>query len=161
MNAIILFTTKSTKMKRIFFTGNQSLATDLVLLLTRLVVGYTFIHAGWDKIQHPLNWMGPTSGFPGIFQALAAISEYCGGIALILGFLTRIAAFGIACTMATAVYMLRFVWAAPFISPTGGIAYVLPLVLFLIALLLLSLGAGRFSVDWLLAGRRLRTAPAI
>jgi putative oxidoreductase len=148
-------------MKRIFFAGNQSLITDVVLLLVRIVVGYVFIRAGWDKIQHPLNWMGPTSGFPGFFQALAAIAEYCGGIALIVGFLTRIAAFGIACTMATAVYMLRFVWAAPFISPTGGIAYVLPLVLFLIVLLLMVLGAGRFSVDWLIAGRRARMVPAI
>jgi putative oxidoreductase len=147
-------------MKRIFFTGNQSMITDVLLLLIRIVVGYAFIHAGWDKIQHPLNWMGPTSGFPGFFQALAAISEYCGGIALILGFLTRIAAFGIACTMVTAVYMLRFVWNAPFISPTGGIAYALPLVLLLIVLVLLNLGAGRFSVDWLLSRRTARTAPA-
>jgi putative oxidoreductase len=147
-------------MKRIFSTGDQSVITDLLLLLIRVIVGYVFIRAGWDKIQHPLNWMGPTSGFPGFFQALAAIAEYCGGIALILGFLTRIAAFGIACTMVTAVYMLRFVWSAPFISPTGGIAYVLPLILLLIVLVLLNLGAGRFSVDWLLSGRRARTAPA-
>jgi putative oxidoreductase len=37
--------------------------------------------------------MGKESSIPGIFQALAAISEFGGGIALISGFLTRLGVY--------------------------------------------------------------------
>jgi putative oxidoreductase len=134
-------------MKKIFAIRNQPVEVDLVLLLIRLVVGYAFVLHGWGKIQHPLNWMGPESSVPGIFQALAAISEFGGGFALISGFLTRLGALGIGCTMTVAVYMHRFVMRDPFVNLTGGRAYELAAAFLVIAIFLVISGPGRFSLD--------------
>lgn len=141
-------------MKRFFAARDQRTDIDLMLLLIRLVCGYAFILAGWGKIQNPMGWMGEGSGFPGIFQALAAIAEFVGGIALILGFLTRLAAFGLVCTMIVAVYMHAVIMGDPFVSLTGGNSYQLAAVYLLLALLLLVAGPGRFSVDRFLFGVR-------
>jgi putative oxidoreductase len=91
--------------------------------------------------------MGKESSIPGIFQALAAISEFGGGFALISGFLTRLGAFGIGCTMVVAVYMHRFVLGDPFVNLSGGRSYEPALVYLLIAILLVISGPGRFSLD--------------
>src|SRR6266850_8376246 len=90
------------------------------LLVPRLVVGLAFMYHGYGKIRNPLGWMGPDAGFPGILQALAAVSEFGGGLAWILGLLTPLASFGIACTMTVAVWMHSMVLHDPFVSPTGG-----------------------------------------
>jgi putative oxidoreductase len=134
-------------MRKLFSIRNLPVEVDLVLLLIRLVVGYAFVLHGWGKIQHPLNWMGPESSIPGIFQALAAISEFGGGLALISGFLTRLGAFGIGCTMTVAVYMHRFVLGDPFVNLTGGRAYELAAVFLVMAIFLVISGPGRFSLD--------------
>jgi len=57
------------------------------LLLLRVVMGIAFLFHGWPKIQNPLGWMGPESPVPAIFQALAALAEFGGGMALIVGLL--------------------------------------------------------------------------
>jgi putative oxidoreductase len=132
---------------RIFAIRNQPVEVDLGLLLVRLVVGYAFVLHGWGKIQHPLNWMGPESSIPGIFQALAAISEFGGGFALISGFLTRLGALGIGCVMVVAVYTHRFVLGDPFVNLTGGRAYELAAVFLVVAISLVISGPGRFSLD--------------
>lgn len=98
-------------------------------------------------MQNPLHWMGEESSFPSIFQLLAAISEFGGGIVIIVGFLTRLGALGIGCTMFVAVCKHLFVKGDPFVSLTGESSYELALVYFSIALLLLILGPGRFSLD--------------
>jgi putative oxidoreductase len=134
-------------MRKIFTIRNQPVEVDLVLLFIRLVCGYAFVLHGWGKIQIPLNWMGKESSIPGIFQALAAISEFGGGIALISGFLTRLGAFGIGCTMVVAVFMHRFVLGDPFVNLLGGRSYELASAYLLIALLLVISGPGRFSLD--------------
>ncbi|MDX1815891.1 MAG: DoxX family protein [Thermodesulfobacteriota bacterium] len=120
---------------------------DLVLLLIRLVCGYAFVLHGSGKIYNPFHWMGNESSVPAIFQALAAVSEFGGGFSLIAGFLTRLGAFGIGCTMAVAVYMHRFVQGDPFVNLSGGSSYEPASVFLLIALLLVITGPGRFSLD--------------
>jgi putative oxidoreductase len=142
------------KAKDVLSVAHQPASVDLVLLLMRAVVGYAFILHGWGKIQNPLHWMGSESPIPGLFQALAAISEFGGGFALILGLLTRLGALGIGCTMTVAVFMHRFVWGDPFVNLTGGRAYELASAYLLIALLLVLLGPGRFSLDRMVFGVR-------
>ncbi|MFL5742082.1 MAG: DoxX family protein [Flavisolibacter sp.] len=141
---------------KIFYPGQQSITLDLVLFIIRLVCGYIFITTGSGKIGHPFNWMGPDSSFPGFFQFLAAISEYIGGFALILGLITRLASFGIGCTMIVAIYVMRFNYHMPFISNTGGPASDLPTLLLMMAILLFVAGPGRFSLDHLVFGRKFK-----
>jgi putative oxidoreductase len=119
-----------------------------------MVVGFAFILHGWGKIQDPLHWMGSDSSIPALFQGLAAISEFGGGAALILGFLTRLGALGICCTMAVAVFMHLFIFGDPFVNATGGRSFELAAAYFLIGLLFLILGPGIFSLDRAFFGAR-------
>ncbi|OGW34564.1 MAG: DoxX family protein [Nitrospirae bacterium GWD2_57_9] len=140
-------------MKKIFAVQDQTVALDLVLLCMRIVVGYAFILHGWGKIQSPFTWMGSESPVPTVFQALAAIAEFGGGFSLILGLLTRLGALGIDCNMMVAVFMHRFVMGDPFVNATGGRSYELAVAYLLIALLLVVVGPGRFSLDRRIFGR--------
>lgn len=134
-------------MKNFFVVRNQASDVSLVLLLIRVVTGYAFILHGWGKIQSPMNWMGPESPVPGIFQALGALSEFGGGILLILGLLTRLGALGLMMTMVVAVIMHAFIMGDPFVNLTGGGSFEPATVYFLISLLILVIGPGRFSLD--------------
>ena len=130
------------------------------LLLLRLVVGLAFMFHGYGKIQNPFGWMGPNANMPGIFQALAALSEFGGGLAWMLGLLTPLASLGLACTMGVAVRLHAFVLHDPFVRKDLGGSYELASVYLCVALLLLLAGPGRFSVDRLIFGEKSPTPPA-
>src|SRR5438876_1563329 len=89
-----------------FVTGRGAIG----LLLVRLVTGAAFMFHGWYKIQSPggpFGWMGAEAPVPGFLQGLAVLAEFGGGLALIVGLLTPLAAFGIACTMVVALAMVH------------------------------------------------------
>jgi putative oxidoreductase len=133
---------------------HQSARVSAGLLLLRLVAGAAFLHHGYGKIQNPFGWMGPDAGFPGVFQALAAVSEFGGGLAWMLGLLTPLASCGLACTMAVAVWMHAAVLHDPFVALQGGRSYELASVYLCVAVLLLLAGPGRFSVDRVAFGEK-------
>jgi putative oxidoreductase len=133
---------------------HQSAPVSAGLLLLRLVAGAAFLHHGYGKIQNPFAWMGPDAGFPGVFQALAAVSEFGGGLAWMLGLLTPLASCGLACTMAVAVWMHAAVLHDPFVALQGGRSYELASVYLCVAVLLLLAGPGRFSVDRVAFGEK-------
>lgn len=112
------------------------------LLIVRLVMGVAMIMHGWGKIQAPFNWMGPDSPVPGVLQFLAALSEFGGGIALIIGLLTSLAMFGLACTMAVAIYVHAGMKGDPFV---GG--YELATVYLALSIMFILIGPGKFSFD--------------
>lgn len=81
------------------------------LAVVRLVLGVVMFAHGAQKM---LGWFGGygfsgTMGFfghmgiPAPFAFLAIAAEFFGGLGLILGFLSRIAAFGVLCNMVVAV----------------------------------------------------------
>ena len=144
-------------LKRFFAVPEHSTSADVALLLIRVVAGIAFMMHGWPKIQNPLGWMGPNSFAPGPFLGLAAVSEFFGGLAWVLGLLTPLAALGILCTMTVAFCFHAFVNGDPFVSMTGGPAYELAAVYLCIALLLIALGPGRFSLDRGIFGLRRRS----
>jgi putative oxidoreductase len=127
---------------------------SLGLLALRLVSGLAFMHHGYGKIQNPFGWMGPEAGISGAFQALAALSEFGGGLAWILGLLTPLASLGLACTMTVAVRLHAVVLGDPFVSKGAGGSYELASVYLCVATLLLLAGPGRFSLDRVLFGKR-------
>jgi putative oxidoreductase len=124
---------------------------SLGLLLLRLVAGLAFMLHGWPKIQRPFSWMGPDSAMPGMLQALAAVSEFGGGLAWVLGLLVPLASFGLACTMGVATWTHAAVRGDPFVGKGGS--YELALVYLALALLLLLAGPGRYALDAVLFGR--------
>lgn len=139
---------------RVLSVPEHAIFTDLALLLIRVVAGLAFMLHGWGKIQNPFGWMGPDGFAPGPFQALAALAEFGGGLAWILGLLTPLASLGIASTMAVAFSFHAVVRGDPFVSMTGGPSFELAAVYFCIALLLLAVGPGRASLDRALFGPR-------
>jgi len=123
------------------------------LLLVRVVFGLGIAQHGWGKIQHPFTWMGPDAPVPGFLQALAALSEFGGGIALILGLLTPLALLGLAITMIVAITTVHLKAGDPFVARGGGRSYELAALYLAVSLLVLFAGPGRFSLDAKLFGR--------
>src|SRR6187397_750178 len=98
----------------------QTRSASIALLLFRLIVGTAFVFHGWGKIQSPMSWMGPDSPVPGFLQFLAALSEFGGGIAWVLGLLTPVASLGVGITMTVAVCMHAIVMKDPFVASGPG-----------------------------------------
>ena len=130
----------------------QSSRTSLALLCLRVVAGAAFMFHGWSKIQTPFSWMGADSAVPGFLQALAAISEFFGGLGWILGLLTPLASFGMACTMLVAVHKHAIERGDPFVGK--GATYELSLLFLMMSIGFLLTGPGRYSLDALVFRRR-------
>src|SRR5262245_39460958 len=134
-------------MKRLLYRDGLDVRASAGMLALRLMVGTAFMIHGWKKIQNPFGWMGDKTSVPGVFQALAAISEFGGGAAWIIGALVPLASLGILCTMTVAAYT--------HISREDPFAkWELASVYFCVAVLLLLAGPGIFYVDKVFFGRR-------
>lgn len=122
------------------------------LLVLRVIAGLALAQHGWPKIQKPFDWMPPAAGMPGFLQALAAVSEFGGGLAWAFGLLTPIASLGILATMATAAVKVHMMGGDPWVPPPGhrGGSYELASLYLAISVALLLVGPGRLSLDWLL-----------
>ena len=132
-----------------------SLRVSIGLLILRLVAGMAFIFHGYGKITKPFGWMPADAGVPGILQALAALSEFGGGLAWMLGLLTPLASFGLACTMAVAVWTHAVVMGDPFVAKGPGAgSYEFAAIYLCVAILLLLGGPGRFSLDRAVFGKK-------
>jgi putative oxidoreductase len=131
---------------------------DPVITIVRLVLGVVFFAHGAQKA---LGWFGGygfsgTMGFftqqahiPAPLAFLAICAEFLGGIGLILGFLGRVAAFGIACNMIAAVVMVhwRFGLFANWAGNQKGEGIEFHLLAIAIALAILIKGSGAASID--------------
>ncbi len=128
--------------------------TALGLLIVRVVAGAALMLHGWPKIQAPFGWMGPDADIPGYLQAAAALAEFGGGICLILGFLTPLAAILVGCTMAVALSKVHLPAGHSFVAgKPGEPSFELAADYLAVALLLLLAGPGILSVDAFLFGR--------
>jgi putative oxidoreductase len=145
-------------MLRKLFATDDSAATSLL----RLVVGIVFFAHGAQKM---LGWFGGLgfSGTMGMFTGymhipaplafLAMAAEFLGGLGLILGFLTRIAAVGIAVNMVVAVVMVHSSNGF-FMNWSGaqkGEGFEYHLLALAITTFLMIRGAGAFSLDRVIA----------
>lgn len=124
------------------------------LLIVRLIFGVGIALHGWGKIQHPFSWMGPDAPVPGILQALAALSEFGGGIALALGLLTPLAMFGLACTMLVAITTVHLKSGHPFVANGNGPSYEKAALYLAVALAMIFTGPGALSLDAKLFGKK-------
>jgi putative oxidoreductase len=137
--------------------------SSLAPTLLRLPLGIVFFAHGCQKtlglfggsgLHATLNMFEQGMHLSPVLAYLAVAAEFLGGLGLILGFLTRIAALGICANMCVAIYKVHL--------PNGlfmnwggnqkgeGIEYHLLVIGMCLALMIL--GAGLFSVDNALAG---------
>lgn len=122
------------------------------LLFLRIFAGLAMAYHGWPKMQSPFTWMGANAPVPGVLQALAAISEFGGGLALAFGFLTPLACLGIMSTMFVAT-MVTMQGGKPLIAAKGGPSAELSALHFMAALAILLTGPGILSLDALIFGQ--------
>jgi putative oxidoreductase len=149
--------------------GYSGGAGSMGLLVLRLVVGAALtchgaskIHdeTGW-KINNATTWMDKfPSPPPPYLQAAAVVAEFGGGIALVIGFLTPLFSLMIACTMAVAAFTVHIPKGDPFVNLKGGPSFELAAAYFAVAVCLLLVGPGQFSLDYCLFGRR-RSAASV
>jgi putative oxidoreductase len=134
-----------------------STTDDLVLTILRLGLGVEFFYHGTQKA---LGWFGgpgfsnmmrgfEAGGIPAPFAFLAIMAEFLGGIGLLLGLLSRVAAFGIMCNMVVAI--IRVHWPIGFsMNWSGqqkGEGFEYHVLVLVIGLAILMKGAGPLSVD--------------
>lgn len=139
-------------MRHFFYCDTVGPIGSFGLLPLRVVMGVAFVIHGSHKIVDPFGWMGEEATMPAVLQALAAISEFCGGMALAAGFLTRLASLGIASVMVTALTTVHLPAGDPFV---GSPSFELPAVYLACAILFAVLGPGKISLDALVFGRLL------
>lgn len=113
----------------------------------RLGAGMAMVLHGWPKVTEAGEFVAEVEqmGIPygGILGYVAIASEFLGGICLVLGFYTRIAALFVAATMGVAVVQVH--GPKGYFASDGGFEY--PLLILLCALSLAMGGPGRASVD--------------
>ena len=140
-------------MKKLFLTDDSWSG-----LIVRVTLGVVMFPHGAQKL---LGWFGgpgfgvAMAGFtdqmhiPAALALLVIIAESFGALGLILGFLTRIAAFGLLCDMIGAVAMVHgknglfMNWA----GKQAGEGFEYHLLVIAISLAIMIEGAGRWSVD--------------
>jgi putative oxidoreductase len=118
----------------------------LALLLLRLGLGVIFVFHGYPKLfTHTREAMQGFShmGFPVYFVYIAGVLEFFGGLLLIVGLFTRIAALLLAVEMAVALVKVHGVLT----NPMAVDSYQFPLACAVGSFALAAMGAGLLSVD--------------
>ena len=134
---------------------NQKSLTTTAITALRIVLGFLFAAHGWQKFnewtiagtQAAFSQMGIPAAE--VAAPVIAVLELAGGIALILGVLTRVVAALLAVDMLGALFLVHA--GAGVYADKGG--YELVLLLGAAAFVLALTGAGRLSVDRALFGR--------
>lgn len=142
---------------------------DVALLILRIVIGLIAMYYGAQKlfgafggpgIPNTISFMRDQFHIPPPFAMLAIVAEFFGGLGILVGALTPVAAFGFACTMAVATFeswksgdLIHVIFAKP--SPDQQAHAFFSLALFGAAACLMLTGAGQYSFDAkLFAGKR-------
>lgn len=126
----------------------------LVPVLLRLGLAVIFIFHGLLKVNAGTDWgthWDPAGQLSVSVQLLVAYGELLGGVAIALGFLTRLAAVGIAALMVGAIYQVH--GQHGFLLSTdqpGMLGYEYNFALIVLCLTLMIVGGGVLSLDRLL-----------
>src|SRR6266571_6145210 len=135
-----------------FRSSPRQLSIGLAVL--RVAVATIFIRHGAQKL-FVFGFAGVTGAFthmgvpfPGLMGPLIGVLEFFGGIALVIGLLTRLVALGLVFDMLGAILLVQL--------KRGFSGFELEFLLLGSSVALVLTGAGGFSVDALIAARRER-----
>jgi putative oxidoreductase len=126
--------------------------------IARVTLGIVMFPHGAQKV---LGWFGghgfsatleaftDKMGIPTVFALLAFAAEFLGSIGLVVGALSRIAAFGIACTMVVAIFTahLHNGWFMNWTGKQAGEGFEFHLLAIALAAVVMVEGAGAWSLD--------------
>ena len=135
-----------------------STQANIAPLVMRVTLGIVFIPLGAQKVlgwfgghglEGTLNFFTQSVGLPMFLAVLVVAAESIGALALIVGFLTRVAAFGIACVMTGAILTVH-IKNGFFMNWSGkqaGEGFEFHLLAIALAVALMITGGGKASVD--------------
>lgn len=140
-------------MKKLLATKN-----DLGIFVVRLMLGVVFFPHGAQKM---LGWFGgygfsgtmgfftEKAGLPAALAFLVILGEFAGSLGLIVGFLSRIAAFGILCIMLGAIFTVHLPngFFMNWYGTNAGEGFEYHLLAIGMALCILISGGGAYSLD--------------
>lgn len=117
----------------------------LALLVMRLALGAVMLVHGYHKVfgglHHHAQFVAGL-GLPAWTAYLSSFTEFLGGVLVILGLFTRVAAFAICIDMSVAIAKVHF-----HNGLTGNGGYEFPLALAALAFALIFFGAGPIAFD--------------
>lgn len=135
----------------IFFGG---FLKSPILLLCRLYWGALFVAAGWEKLHDIPHFAQLLQTYhfpaPNLMASIAAGCEFFGGLCLMLGFATRLAAIPLIIVMLTAYSTVHVESLHQFFQKPSVFVAEAPFNFLLTTLLVLAFGPGRFSIDYML-----------
>lgn len=114
---------------------------DAALFILRVVVAIIFIKSGWGKTKDPKK-AGKMIGWKPGSALVLGLFEFLGGLAILFGFYTQIAAFMPLIVILGAIYYKLFIWKKADVT--------LDFLILAVAIILISLGAGAASIDSLI-----------
>lgn len=124
---------------------NNPALGDAAKLVGRILLALMFVLGGWSKINGYAGTQGymASAGVPGILLPLVIIVELIGGLMIVVGYKTRLAALALFAFTIAASVLFHMNWAAPMqqllfmknLAVAGGF------------LVLFAAGAGAYSVD--------------
>lgn len=124
---------------------NNPALSDAAKLVGRILLALMFVMGGWSKISGYSGTQGymASAGVPGILLPLVIIVELIGGLMVVVGYKTRLAALALFAFTIAASVLFHMNWAQPMqqllfmknLGIAGGF------------LVLFAAGAGAYSVD--------------
>jgi len=143
---------------------------DPAALIMRLALGLVIFPHGAQKV---LGWWGgygaaatiqgfSNTGIPAVLAVLVLAAEFAGSLGLIVGFLTRVAAFGVGCVMlgATLLVHLRVGFFMNWAGTQKGEGFEYHILALGLVIALLIKGGGALSIDGAITRQRPGLAPA-
>ena len=126
---------------------------DLLLLLARILFGWTFVLSGWRKLMDIAGFVAtmPRRGLPEFLGYVAPFVEFIGGVLIVIGLATRYASLVLLLFIIIAAFSSHRYWSVEPAQVANQSAHFWKAVTMMGgAVLLFITGAGRYAVDAML-----------